>query len=75
MNGAERFWEPDWGEFSVTDLSAVAGQSAVALTAPVIEATAAGVLVESGERLAFRHALIRQALHAATPPGQHSAAG
>ena len=49
-------------EFSVADLSAVVGRSAVDLAAAVEEAAAAGVLVESGRRLAFRHVLIRQVM-------------
>ena len=54
-------------EFSVADLGVVVGRSAVELAGPVAEATAAGVLAESGPRLAFRHVLIRQALYEGTP--------
>jgi len=54
---------------TVADLTAVAGTSALDLATAVAEAAAAGVLVESGQQLAFRHALIRQALHDGTPSG------
>ena len=54
--------------FSVADLSVVTGGSVVELATAVEEAMAAGVLVESGLRLAFRHGLIRQALSDGTPP-------
>src|SRR5215475_418477 len=54
-------------EFSVTDLAVVAGRPAAGLSAVVEEALVAGVLVESGPRLAFRHALIRQALYEGVP--------
>jgi len=54
-------------EFSVTDLAVLLDRR-VAELAPVIEeAAAAGVLVESGVRLAFRHALIREVLSDRTP--------
>jgi DNA-binding CsgD family transcriptional regulator len=54
-------------EFAVTDLAVLLDRR-VAELAPVIEeATAAGVLVESGLRLAFRHALIREVLSDRTP--------
>ncbi len=53
--------------FSVTDLAAVAGHPATELAALVEEALAGGVLVESGPRLAFRHALIRQSLYEGAP--------
>src|SRR5439155_723472 len=55
-------------EFSVFDLATGAGQSASALLPVLDEALAAGVLAEMGNRLGFRHALIRQCLHDATPP-------
>jgi DNA-binding CsgD family transcriptional regulator/tetratricopeptide (TPR) repeat protein len=56
-------------EFSVADLGVVVGRSAVELAGPVAEAAAAGVLAESGPRLAFRHVLIRQALYEGMPVG------
>ncbi|MGH3376974.1 MAG: ATP-binding protein, partial [Actinoallomurus sp.] len=49
--------------FSVTDLGAVVGRSAIELTSALDEATAAGVLAESELFLTFRHTLIRQALY------------
>ncbi|HEX6756224.1 MAG TPA: AAA family ATPase [Mycobacteriales bacterium] len=53
--------------FTITDLSAVLDRSAADLGPAVSDAVAAGLLVESGVRLAFRHGLIRQALHDNTP--------
>jgi DNA-binding CsgD family transcriptional regulator len=55
--------------FSVTDLGAIVGRSALELTAALEEATAAGVLTESEVLLAFRHSLIRQALYERSPAG------
>jgi DNA-binding CsgD family transcriptional regulator/tetratricopeptide (TPR) repeat protein len=55
--------------FSVTDLGAVVGRSALELTAALEEATAAGVLAESELLLAFRHPMIRQALYERPPAG------
>src|SRR5260370_243398 len=55
--------------FRVTDLGTVTGCPLVDLAAAVQEATDAGILTESGARLTFRHALIRQALHEQTPAG------
>jgi DNA-binding CsgD family transcriptional regulator len=55
--------------FSVTDLGAIVGRSALELTAALEEATAAGVLTESEVLLAFRHTLIRQALYERPPAG------
>ncbi|MDN3357657.1 LuxR family transcriptional regulator [Actinomadura sp. DC4] len=55
--------------FSVTDLGAIVGRSALELTAALEEATAAGVLTESEVLLAFRHTLIRQALYERSPAG------
>ena len=54
-------------EFSAADLVVVAGRPMVDLAARIEEAVAAGVLVESDTRLAFRHVLIRQALYESTP--------
>ncbi len=53
--------------FSVTDLGAVIGRSALELTAALDEATAAGLLVESEVRFAFRQPLIRHALYERMP--------
>lgn len=60
-------------EFSVADLAAVSGRKATELVDGVNEAMAAGVLTERGDRLAFRHPLIREALYAAIPAGLRSA--
>ena len=50
-------------EFAVPDLAAVLGRSISDLVPAVDEALAAGVLVESGNGLAFRHPMIRAALY------------
>ncbi len=55
--------------FAVRDLTVVAGRGARELTAAVAEAVAAGVLVESGLDLVFRHGLIQQALVEGMPAG------
>ena len=54
-------------EFSAADLAVVAGRPMLELAARIEEAATAGVLVDSGTRLAFRHVLIRQALYERTP--------
>jgi len=54
-------------QFSVDDLGVVAGRPAPELSVVVEEGMAAGLLVESGVRLAFRHALIRRVLYEGTP--------
>src|SRR6266545_2533009 len=56
-------------EFSMKHLRAVTGQSGTELAGVVRDAVAAGVLAESGsgDRLAFRHGLIRQALYEEMP--------
>lgn len=54
-------------EFAVTDLATVLGRPASTLVEPLAEATAAGVVVPAGTRLAFRHPLTRQALYGAMP--------
>ncbi|MFI0469583.1 AAA family ATPase [Saccharopolyspora sp. 5N102] len=53
--------------FSVTDLRKVSERPVVALAGAMEEALAAGLLVESGSRLAFQHGLIRHALCETTP--------
>ena len=53
--------------FSVADLGVVTGAAATDLVAVVDEAVAAGVLAGSGNRLVFRHGLIRQALYEGMP--------
>jgi len=56
-------------EFDVRELATVTQRPAVELLAAVEDAVAAGTLAEVGERLAFRHELIRQVLRdeTATP--------
>jgi DNA-binding CsgD family transcriptional regulator/tetratricopeptide (TPR) repeat protein len=54
-------------EFDLGDLATVMGKPASDLLAAVEEASAAGVIGESGQRLAFRHALVRRALYEAVP--------
>ncbi|WP_162940216.1 ATP-binding protein [Gryllotalpicola protaetiae] len=52
---------------TVGQLSAMTGESAVSLLAPVDELLAADVLAESGDRLAFGHDLLREAVRGALP--------
>lgn len=62
-------------EFSVADLRLVTGQASTELAEAIQEAVAGGVLAESGsgDRLAFRHGLIRQALYDGIPTPVRSA--
>ncbi|MET7856115.1 AAA family ATPase [Streptomyces sp. NPDC005318] len=54
--------------FTITDLTVLLGRPAAALTAPVHEAVAAGVLEPAdGHRLRFRHGLLKQALYESVP--------
>ena len=55
------------GEFPFADLTVVAGRPAVELAPLIDEALRAGVMVESGSQLTFRHGLIRQVLNDGTP--------
>ncbi|MCO8273437.1 AAA family ATPase [Actinoplanes sp. TRM 88003] len=55
-------------EFSVSEVVAVTGRSALHLVGALEEALAASVLVDSGTDLAFRHPFLRQALVASVPP-------
>ncbi|HEV7652643.1 MAG TPA: AAA family ATPase [Actinophytocola sp.] len=50
-------------EFLVSDLAVVVGRRISELVAPIDEALASGVLRDVGERLVFRHPLIRTALY------------
>ncbi|GAA0473186.1 SARP family transcriptional regulator [Paractinoplanes deccanensis] len=54
-------------EFSVSEVVAVTGRSALDLVGALEEALAASVLVDSGTDLAFRHPFLRQALVASVP--------
>jgi DNA-binding CsgD family transcriptional regulator len=53
--------------FGVTELATLSGRPASALLAPLREALAAGLLVEDGERLRFRHDLLHEAVAARVP--------
>ncbi|MEV4319692.1 BTAD domain-containing putative transcriptional regulator [Actinocrispum sp. NPDC049592] len=53
--------------FDLGDLATVTGRSAYALITVTEEATSAGVLVEAGVRLAFRHPLVRRVLYTSMP--------
>jgi DNA-binding CsgD family transcriptional regulator len=48
--------------FDLTELAAVLDTPVISLWQPVSEAVAAGLLVEAGDQLVFRHDLIRQVL-------------
>ncbi|GAA4558916.1 helix-turn-helix transcriptional regulator [Planotetraspora kaengkrachanensis] len=54
--------------FAVHDLAEMLGEPASRLLPGLEEATGAGVLVTSGDLLAFRHDLLRQAVTDAVPP-------
>jgi DNA-binding CsgD family transcriptional regulator len=60
-------------EFLVTDLSVVTGRGPGELMPVVERAVAAGVLVDAGPRLGFRHALIRQVLYEGLPTALRAA--
>ena len=53
--------------FSVTELAAASELSVPELVVPIRELVEADILAESGERLAFRHDLIRDAVRASVP--------
>lgn len=55
------------GEFTVHDLTVVTDRRPGELASALADARAAGVLVESGPRLAFRHPLIRTVLYEGLP--------
>ena len=59
--------------FTVAELSAVLAVPALQLLGVVQEAVAAGVLVAEGDRLAFRHEVIRQALYESLPASARNA--
>ncbi|MGW5556443.1 ATP-binding protein, partial [Micromonospora sp. NPDC003944] len=61
------------GEFAVTDLAALLGRPAIDFTADLQEAMTAGILVEAGPRMRFRHPLLRQALYDGMPAALRSA--
>ena len=50
-------------DFRIDDLSVILAQRPSELLPAIEEAMTAGVLVADGDRMAFRHALVRQALY------------
>ena len=54
-------------EFEVADLAAIAGRDLLGLASLIGEACSAGVLIDSGTRLRFRHPLIHAALYESMP--------
>jgi tetratricopeptide (TPR) repeat protein len=65
--------------FALTDLSSVAGRSAADLSAVLAEAIRARIVEDDGDRLRFRHDLIREAIYQDLPAsmrvGLHREAG
>ncbi|MEU5264196.1 BTAD domain-containing putative transcriptional regulator [Amycolatopsis sp. NPDC021455] len=54
-------------EFSLADIAVATERPPTALVGAVDEAITSGMLVESGDRLAFRHPLVRRVLYEKTP--------
>lgn len=54
-------------EFAVTEVAALLGRSTIGIANYLQEAAAAGILVDAGQQMAFRHPLIRQALYDGMP--------
>ena len=61
------------GRFTVADVAVVLRQTVSGLAASMQEAVAAGIVVDSGPEMAFRHPLIRQALHESMPESLRTA--
>lgn len=61
------------GEFAVTELAALLGRPAIDFSADLQEAVTAGILVEAGPRMRFRHPLLRQALYDGVPAALRAA--
>lgn len=59
-------------EFTVADLAVVTGHGTGPLLAAVEEALHADVLESVESRLVFRHGVLKEVLHEATPPGQRA---
>jgi DNA-binding CsgD family transcriptional regulator len=59
--------------FDVTELATVLGTPAIEQWEVITEAIQSGLLVDAGERLVFRHDLIRQALAEDLPPAVRTA--
>ena len=55
------------GRFSADELAALLDVPPAAIVASVREAVAAGLVVEDGDRLAFRHDLVREAIDGSLP--------
>jgi DNA-binding CsgD family transcriptional regulator len=60
-------------EFSAADLELVTGRPADEVRDALAQAAAAGVVTGAGQRLAFRHGLIRQVLHEEMPASVRAA--
>jgi DNA-binding SARP family transcriptional activator/tetratricopeptide (TPR) repeat protein len=54
-------------EFSLSDIAVATERPPTSLVGAVDEAISSGVLVESGDRVAFRHPLLRRVLYEKTP--------
>ncbi|WP_422774489.1 helix-turn-helix transcriptional regulator [Plantactinospora sp. WMMC1484] len=61
------------GEFTVTELAVLLARPAIDFSGDLHEAVAAGILVDAGQRMRFRHPLIRQALHDNMPAALRAA--
>ncbi|MFI8966399.1 AAA family ATPase [Streptomyces sp. NPDC053493] len=61
------------GAFRLADAAALCGRPATALIGSLDEALAAGLLTDDGERLLFRHDLLRQAVYADLAPSARRA--
>jgi DNA-binding CsgD family transcriptional regulator/tetratricopeptide (TPR) repeat protein len=59
--------------FTLTELSTILGTPVIELWQATSEAVRAGLLTESGDRLVFRHDLIRQAMAESIPPAVRDA--
>lgn len=60
-------------DFSVSDLTIVSGRTITELIPVLEEARAAGVVVEAGDNMAFRHPLIRASLYEQMPAAVRAA--
>ncbi|MFE5026241.1 AAA family ATPase [Streptomyces sp. NPDC056656] len=54
-------------EFAVTEVATLLSRSTIAISDNLQEAVAAGILIDAGQQMAFRHPLIRQALYDGMP--------
>jgi hypothetical protein len=61
------------GRFAVTDLAVVLRRPVSDLAASLQEAVAAGIVMDSGPELAFRHPLLRQAIYEHMPEALRTA--